>query len=364
LVIKAEVSLKPSKPETYPVFIGSGASRELTPNLMKVYPGRKAVIISDITVWDLHGSTLAGLIEEAGLPYDTILVPPGEQEKNLDSAAILYDALAECGSGRRDPIIAFGGGVVGDLAGFVASTYMRGVPFINIPTTLLAMADSSIGGKTGVDLDQGKNLVGTVYQPSLVISDIDFLNTLPDEEYACGKAELIKTAFIGGGDLLVDVMAGGFDGAVIEQQRLPGILDQAVRFKAGVVSEDPSDKTGRRAILNYGHTFAHAVEAASSYEGSSHGAAVAIGMVFAARLGEKLGISEPGLAKETEKVLESAGLPVSSSGYAADELIAIMRSDKKNQDDGVTFILLEKFGSPVIRSVDTAVIAEFVKECV
>jgi len=364
LVTKITVTVPPGKSVSYDIRIGCGSAGSLGEIMSGVTASKRATVITSANIWRLVSETVDKSLADSDFIFDLIEIPDGEAFKTIETCQDVFVALSEFGAGRGGAIVAVGGGVVGDLAGFVAASYMRGVPFINVPTTLLAQVDSSIGGKTGVDLPAGKNLVGAFYQPRAVVSDTAFLATLPDREIRCGAAEIIKSAMLAGGDFL-SFVDNSLDGMVRrEEAALEESVAKAAGFKAEVVGEDERDLTGRRAILNYGHTFGHALEAVSGYQEVNHGEAVASGLRFAAKLGEKLGVSGPEIAATTDRLLEKAGFePVAGLTEAADKgLIDAMRRDKKKTGSDVSFILLEDFGRPVIRDVDEITIMETIKE--
>ncbi len=364
MATKITVTVPSGKPLSYDVHIGRGASDSLGEILSAVVASKRATVITSENIWPLVGETIDGSLEISDFTFDLIEIPDGEAYKTIETWHEVLVALSEFGAGRGDAIIAVGGGVVGDLAGFAAAAYMRGAPFVNVPTTLLAQVDSSIGGKTGVDLPAGKNLVGAFYQPMAVVSDTAFLATLPEREIRCGLAEIIKSAMLAGGDFL-SFINDGMDNIVSgEEDALSEAVVKTAGFKAGIVGEDEKDVSGRRAILNYGHTFGHALEAASEYRELNHGEAVAIGLRFAANLGERLGVSGRHIAEATDMLLGKAGFEIPDGLADTDEakLIEAIRLDKKKTGSAISFILLEDFGRPVIREVDEITIMETIKE--
>jgi len=307
----------------YPIFVGRGLiGAEWPPAEGKPYG------ISDRTVAELY-------LGEHGFE-ELLLVEPGERSKSLGEAERLLGELADAGMTRSDHIVAFGGGVVGDLAGFCAATYQRGVGLSQVPTTLVAQVDSAIGGKTGVDLPQAKNYIGAYHQPTVVIADVDALSSLPGEELAAGWVEVIKTALLAGGDLWERVgEVGGPDLAAIDP-----IVFACARFKAEVVAADERD-SGRRAILNLGHTVGHAIEAATGYDRYRHGEAVGLGLLAALRLSDA-----PELRDEVLATLETAGLPTRIEGAEPDAIADALQRDKKRDAEGVRFVLLSEPGKP------------------
>lgn len=298
-------------------------------------PANRVVVIADETVASLHLSTLT-----SGFPKTPLVltVPSGEAEKSRQRWAELTDRMIEAGCGRDTTVVALGGGVIGDLAGFVAATYMRGVPVIQVPTTLLAMVDASVGGKTAVDVPGGKNLVGAFHPPAVVLADSSVLATLTARQARAGVAEMLKHGVLGSGEHFEAVRSAARPlatkpadapcGDSIEP--LGRLVSDSAAIKAGVVREDPLER-GRRRVLNFGHTVAHALEAATGYQ-LLHGEAVAIGMVIEARIGESMGISRQGLADDLEHALKDVGLPFAlpdSVGY--EDLRPWMGLDKKNE---------------------------------
>jgi 3-dehydroquinate synthase len=272
-------------------------------------------------------------------PIDSLtILPPGESSKSLEGLGRLYAAFATAGLGRDGLAIAFGGGVVGDLTGFAAATYMRGISFAGIPTTLLAQVDSSVGGKTAINLEQGKNLAGAFYQPRLVVADTALLRTLSPRDYAGGMAEVIKYGAIRSRELWDVLAAGNF--AIGE------VVSTCCAIKSGIVERDERD-TGERMILNFGHTFGHAAEALGGFAAHNHGEAVAMGMVVAAAVGEDLGITRPGCVKELTAMLAAHGLPCGCP-YPTAAMMGHMQLDKKGDSDGVKAILLTDIGQAIV----------------
>jgi 3-dehydroquinate synthase len=316
-------------------------------SLLPELPGAStAFVVADGTVSARWLEPLAAGLTEAGLATVPLVVPAGEDAKTLRVYETLLHQLATQEAHRDDPVIALGGGAVGDLAGFVASTYMRGVPFVQVPTTLLAQVDAAIGGKAAVNLPEGKNLVGAFAQPRLVVADVDTLATLGEREFRSGLSEVVKYALIVDQELL-DVLER--DPAAVlarDPATLEWVVARCVAAKARIVAEDERDD-GRRLILNYGHTLGHALERLDAFAGRSHGEAVAVGMVFAARLAEARGTSPDGLAARTGRLLASLGLETDGSWPDPDDIIAAFRLDKKYRG-GVRFVLLEDVGRPIV----------------
>lgn len=293
-------------------------------------------LITDSHVGPLHAS-------QCGDVASVLTMPAGESHKTLATVRYLYSELIAAGIDRAGTIVALGGGVVGDVAGFVAATYLRGVDFVQCPTSLLAMVDASVGGKTGVDLPEGKNLVGAFKQPTAVLADINTLQTLPREEFAAGLAEVIKHGLISSPRLFDDVEREGRRLHLASPHRLQGMVSEAIRVKQEVVQEDPFEH-GRRAVLNLGHTFGHAIEQVSQYK-VGHGTAVAMGLVTAVHLSARLEYCDPKLQTRLEKVLADVNLPTRiPADYPPERLYQAMGSDKKKAEGQLRFVLLRDVG--------------------
>jgi len=356
-MIKVKIELGKN---SYEICIGSGLLLRVGLWLKEKKFSGKAVIITDTTIRGLYADILERGLATAGFTVTVLEVPPGEEQKTLANAGRLYQKLAEVFTERTSPVLALGGGVIGDLAGFVAATYMRGVPLIQVPTTLLAMADSSIGGKTAVDHGTLKNMVGAFYQPSLVVADLDTLKTLPKEELSNGMAEVIKHAAIKDKGFF-DFLEKNIDGAMsLNAAVLGNILEKNVRIKASVVEADEKESDLRR-ILNYGHTIGHAVETVTDFK-IKHGQAVAIGMVAAAKISERLGFLREEDVNQLELLLHEAGLSVRMPEFNRDEkekLLNVISHDKKIVDDKIMFVLLKSLGNAIISDkVNTGLIEE------
>jgi 3-dehydroquinate synthase len=330
----------------YDVVVGRaliGTADALLPSLPLA---EKAFVVADADVAAEYLAPLEGALERAGIQTVHLGVPAGEEAKSLETASALHRQLAIQEAHRDDLVVALGGGAVGDLAGFVAATYMRGVPFLQVPTTLTAQVDAAIGGKTAVNLPQGKNLVGAFHQPVAVIADIDTLATLDERDFRTGLAEVAKYALTLDLELLALLEADPAPVLARAPDALERIVAAGVRAKSGVVSLDERD-TGRRLILNYGHTLGHALERLDAYAGRTHGESVAVGMVFAARLAEATGVAEPGLAGRHVRLLKSLGLDPIGPIPPTDRVLGAMRMDKKYATR-VRFVLLEAVGRPVV----------------
>jgi len=345
---------------SYPVLIGAGLLDGLGDRLAAVTAGRRALVVSNAHVWELFGTTVSRALSRAGFRVSPALVPDGESAKSLEQAAALYERAVEAGLDRRSPVVALGGGVVGDLAGFVAATYLRGVPFAQVPTTLLAQVDSSVGGKVAVNLPQGKNLVGAFYQPRLVLADTLTLATLPPGEAACGLAEIIKAAVIADADFF-DWLEENLAGLVrLDQVLLQEAVARACRLKAAVVGRDEREQ-GERALLNFGHTFGHAVETLTGYTVYNHGQAVAMGMAAAARLAVETGRLAEKEARRLEELVRAAGLPVRlPAGFGPAQYLEAMYRDKKVRGDELTLVLPRGLGrGEIVRGFPPARLEDF-----
>ena len=332
--------------KSYPVYIGSGLLSRAGSYLKERGFSGRLVVITDSTVKNLYGNTLSQALEDDGFQVDILEVPPGEEQKTLENAGRLYQELTAVHAERATPILALGGGVIGDLAGFVAATYQRGVPLVQLPTTLLAQVDSSVGGKVAVDHGQLKNMIGAFYQPEMVIADTSTLTSLPEAELVNGLAEVIKSAAIR--DERFFSFLGENMGKIqsFDVDSLEEVVFQTVGIKAAVVAEDERD-TGLRHILNYGHTIGHAVESVSDFR-IKHGNAVAIGMVAAARLSHRLGMLDEGEVKRLRQLIEQAGLPTEIPDLGIEEIMQAMQHDKKVREGRVEFVLLKSIGATVI----------------
>ncbi len=314
---------------SYPVYVGGGLLGKMHQLLAEHHLPGQVVIVTNHTLAALHGQRLA-----ESLDARLIALPDGESYKTLDTVRALYDEFAAAGLDRQTTVIAVGGGVIGDMVGFAAATYLRGLPFIQAPTSLLAMVDASVGGKVGVNLPQGKNLVGAFKQPEFVLADTDTLLTLPIDEQRAGLAEVIKHGLIANDPVLLD--PANFTALT------PAFIARAIQVKIDVVGRDPYER-GERAFLNLGHTFAHALEAVGDYSWR-HGEAVAVGLIGAARLSHLHELCGPELPEKVESILRAALLPTRYRDYTSADLRAAMNADKKRQDGRVRFVLMRAPG--------------------
>ncbi|ULH27859.1 3-dehydroquinate synthase [Leptospira weilii] len=319
----------------------SGLSEEIAklPGITSVF------LITERSIHSIYYKYLEKELSSLGIPVKEIYIKGGEKSKHIDRAGHIYNRLIEYGADRMSLILAFGGGVVGDFAGFIASTYLRGIRFVQIPTTLLACVDSSVGGKVAVNADFGKNMIGSFYQPEFVFAPLFVLSTLPDREWRCGQAEIIKHALLSGGEYWEKVKKHSFKDLNVNSPVLPYLIAESVRFKANVVSNDEKE-TGLRKILNLGHTTAHAIESVTRYRKYSHGEAVAIGLVTALLISEQKSGLDPITIQETIETLKNYKLPFQVK-LKSKELAKHMLHDKKNLGGSIRFVLLEKPGLPV-----------------
>ena len=323
----------------YPIHIGAGLSCNTGRLASELTGPTKAALITDDKVDRLWSERITVSLKSAGFVVSRHVIPNGEVSKNIENYIKILSFLSDNKLSRGDTLFALGGGMVGDIAGFAASTYLRGIRFVQIPTTLLAMVDSSVGGKTAVNLDSGKNQVGTFYQPDLVVCDPELLSSLPDDIFRDGCAEVVKYGVIADGRLF-DMLKGP-----IEPQ-LEEVIERCLTIKSRFVYEDEFDR-GARQLLNLGHTFGHAVEKCSCYA-VTHGKAVAIGMVMAAHIAEKMGICSSDCCRKIENMLTSFELP-HKTGLSGTELLNAIISDKKRSLEEITLVLPEEIGSCVLK---------------
>ena len=341
------IVVKASK--TYDILIEKGLLERVGELTREITSCKKVAIISDEVTSRLFSKTVTESLRESNFEVTEFSIPSGEESKSAENYVRLLNNLAEEKFSRSDIIIALGGGVVGDLSGFVAATYLRGIEVVQIPTTLLSAVDSSVGGKTAINLTAGKNLAGAFFQPSRVICDTEIIENLPDEIFADGMAEVIKYGAIRSEEILGFVR----DGA---KKNLDKIICECVKIKRDIVARDEFD-TGERQLLNLGHTPAHAIEKLSGFE-TSHGSAVAIGMVLMARAAEKLGLCETGVADEVAELCRKENLPTECA-YTAEELVGIAMSDKKRFGDFVTLVVPKKRGESVLQKISTSEMKSF-----
>ena len=333
---------------SYPIVIGAGVMTSAD-SFAAAPRSEFAAIVSNTTVAPLYGERLRQTLLQRHRRVDIVTLPDGESHKNWASLNLVFDELLARGADRKTVLYALGGGVVGDMTGFAAASYMRGVPFVQVPTTLLSQVDSSVGGKTGINHPRGKNMIGAFYQPLCVVADLDTLGTLPARELRAGLAEVIKYGPIADADFLAwleahldDVLAG--DVVAMRQA-----IRRSCEIKAAVVGQDERE-SGLRAILNFGHTFGHAIEAGLGYGEWLHGEAVGCGMAIAADLSVALGLLPAADAQRLIRLIERAGLPVRAPALGSDRFLELMRLDKKAEAGEIRFVLLETLGRAVVRA--------------
>lgn len=344
---------------SYNIVIDNNVLENIGKNLEKFEFSRKIALVSNPTIYNLYGDIVAKSIRDAGFDMVKIIVPDGEEYKNLLWVQNIYGELLSAKLDRKSAIIALGGGVIGDIAGFAASTYMRGIDFIQVPTTLLAQVDSSVGGKTGVNHSLGKNMIGAFWQPRVVWIDINTLKSLPRREFVSGLAEVIKYGVIWDEELFEFLEANKEIVLDLNENALTYVIKRSCEIKSEVVSKDERE-LGLRAILNYGHTIGHAVETLTGYKKYFHGEAVAIGMNIEAKLSHILGFIDEKYVKRINALIELFGLPsVMPVEIDSNELLTTMQIDKKTVEGEVKFILPEKIGSARIH---TGVTSEDVKK--
>jgi 3-dehydroquinate synthase len=351
--------------QSYPIFVGYGLLDRLGEKMKQAALSGTATIISDENVFSICGNKVEGILRDAGFAVNSIVVPPGEETKSMDSAIRIYDFLVAHRAERDDIIVALGGGMVGDLAGFVAATFLRGMPWVQVPTTLVAMVDASIGGKVGVNHPEGKNLIGAFYQPSFVLADVQTLATLPRRELTSGWAEVIKHGMILDEEFVQFLETNVNSLKKLEPDLLTRAIARSAAIKAQVVSQDEREREGKRTILNYGHTIGHGLETATRYKSFLHGEAVAIGMVGAAKLSQRLGLFPPAAVERQRALLKKFGLPTSLRAEAASQrrggkrgnlklriagVTRAMEMDKKVKGKAIRWVLLQDIGKAVIRS--------------
>jgi len=338
----------PLGPNSYDLEIEPGALDQVGQRLADVLGKRLIAVVTDDNVRGLYADRLMNSLAASGHRGSQVVITPGERQKTLRTAEKLYDRFFELGMDRQSVVVALGGGVVGDLAGFVAATFMRGIAYVQVPTTLLAQVDSSVGGKTGVDRPQGKNTVGAFHQPKAVFIDPPVLRTLPPEEFTAGMAEVIKYGVIADAGLFDYLLSHVAQVCGQEPETLEHVIRRCCEIKADVVTRDELEQ-GLRAILNFGHTFGHAIEAATAYRRYRHGEAVAVGMAIACDLAVTLGMFAEDQAARVRHILELYKLPQSAEGLDADRVLNLLAHDKKARGGRPRFVLPTEIGQVVTR---------------
>lgn len=348
--------------KSYDIVIGHDLKQQIMDFIRRCRFSRKALLITDTNIAPLYGEKVQAVLNEAGLDAKIAVIDAGEQSKSLACAETLYTQAIEHGLDRKSPVIALGGGVVGDLAGFIAATFMRGVPFIQMPTSLLAQVDSSVGGKVAVNHALGKNLIGAFYQPKAVFMDLDMMKSLPQREIATGLGEVVKYGYIYDRDFYEYLLAHKDEILNLNSNAVSHIIARSCEIKADVVSQDEKE-SGLRAILNFGHTLAHAIEKETQYKKYNHGEAVAIGMVGAAKISAKLGMIDEKIVDDMEKLLAMFNLPQKAENCRAENIYADIFHDKKTVNGTVNWVLLQDIGKVCIsKNVPEKIVKEAIAE--
>ena len=336
---------------SYPILIGSGLLDRLGESLREAGISGAIALAQDAAVASTYGARALRSLEAAGYRVTSLPIPSGEASKSLAQLGALYDALAAAGLDRRAAVVALGGGVTGDLAGFAAATYLRGIDLVQVPTTLLAQVDSSVGGKTGIDLPAGKNLVGAFHQPRLVLIDPETLGTLPEREFRAGLAEVLKYGVIHDAELFRYLEANREAILAHQREELAHLIARSCEIKAEIVGQDERE-SGLRAVLNYGHTVGHAIEAVAGYGRYAHGEAVAIGMGAAGRLSRRVGWLPEEETRRIEELIRAYGLPLRlREPLSVEALLQAMRLDKKARSDELRFVLARRIGQVELAAV-------------
>ncbi len=349
----------------YRVVVGRGVVDSAGAEMARAGLSGRAFLISDEKLFPDTSRLAQEALESGGYETHLLAIPSGEPMKNLDSAQLIYQWLGGRRAERGDAIIAMGGGVTGDLVGFAAATWLRGAPLVQLPTTLAAMVDASIGGKVAVNLPFGKNLVGAFHQPRLVLADVDYLDTLPRRELAAGWAEAIKHGLILDEALLQTLESHSTEMMALQGEDVVAAIRRSVAIKAEVVAADEFETGSTRVLLNYGHTVGHALEAITAYGQYLHGEAVSVGMMAAAGIALRLGMIDAALVERQRDILTSYGLPVTAPGQSVDHIIEATKSDKKSRGGTIRWALLESAGKSVTRrDVPETVVRQAVAEVV
>lgn len=348
--------------KSYDIIIGHNLKQAIIDFIHSQKFSCKALLITDTNIAPLYSESVQSVLNEAGLDAQIAVIPAGEQSKSLSCAETLYTEAIKHGLDRKSPIIALGGGVVGDLAGFIAATFMRGVPFIQMPTTLLAQVDSSVGGKVAVNHALGKNLIGAFYQPKAVFMDLDMMKSLPKREIATGLGEVIKYGYIYDRDFYEYLLEHKDEILSLKSEAISHVIARSCEIKADVVSQDEKE-AGLRAILNFGHTLAHAIEKETQYKQYNHGEAVAIGMVGAAKISNKLGMIDTQIINDMEKLLALFNLPQKAKNCTVENIYADIFHDKKTVNGKVNWVLLQEIGKVCIsNNVPEKIVKEAITE--
>jgi len=342
--------------KSYSINISTDGWNNLRNVIPEKYKTRSILIVSDKNIHPIYFENMQHLLESFGAKVFSVVIAAGESSKNLNVYENIVSKALQYGLNRKSAIIALGGGVAGDLAGFVAATYMRGIDFIQLPTSLLAMVDSSVGGKVAVNHSLAKNIIGAFYQPEFVYINVRTLSTLPKREFSSGMAELIKHGFIYDKNFLNSLIANMNKLMSLDFDELAEAITTSCRIKAQIVEQDEKE-TGIRAILNFGHTIGHAIEAVAGYDKFMHGEAVSVGMVYESLIAKEMGLVDYDYIELLRTTLERAKLPTEIKGIDTEKLIQKMFHDKKNENNGITFVLPTDYGKvDIFKNIDTALI--------
>jgi len=344
---------------SYPIYIKNGFLEEIGVEVKKIYKGRKIAIVTDSNVNEFYGQKVISSLKTEGFEAFKIVVKAGEESKSFETLLELYNKFLDFKINRGNIIIALGGGVVGDLTGFAAATFLRGIPLIQIPTTLLAQVDSSLGGKVAVNLSRGKNLVGSFYQPKAVFIDPLLLETLNDKFFNDGMGEVIKYGVIKDSELFYTLMA--YENKEALSKDIDKIIYTCCSIKTDIVEIDEKD-TGDRMILNFGHTIGHAIEQLFNYKKYSHGEAVAMGMCAITKLGEQIGMTKTGTSTAIKDILIKYNLPWTLPKINSEDIIETISNDKKNIGESMNFVLIESIGNSYIGKIENAKIKDYLQE--
>jgi 3-dehydroquinate synthase len=346
---------------SYPISIGSGLLAD--PVTWDAAPAAsQALIVTNVTVAPLYAQQLRDALAARHKTIHIVALPDGEEHKTWQTLNLIFDALLQDAADRKTVLYALGGGVVGDMTGFAAASYMRGVPFVQVPTTLLAQVDSSVGGKTAINHPLGKNMIGAFYQPRLVVCDLDTLATLPARELSAGLAEVIKYGPIADMDLLAWLEANIEQLMARDTAALAHAVRRSCEIKAWVVGQDERE-AGLRAILNFGHTFGHAIEAGMGYGQWLHGEAVGCGMVMALHLSKALGLVDAAFVERVTALVRKAGLPIVGPQLGADRYLELMQVDKKAEGGEIKFVVIDRPGHASVRTAPDAMVREVIERC-
>ena len=350
---------------SYPIVI-SGGAMALADTFAVCPKASQALIVSNVTVAPLYADRLKTQLQQRYARVEVLQLPDGEAHKNWNTLQTIFDALMQNGADRKTVLFALGGGVVGDMTGYAAASFMRGVPFVQVPTTLLSQVDSSVGGKTGINHPLGKNMIGAFYQPQLVVCDLDTIDTLPVRELSAGLAEVIKYGPIADMDFLAWLEANMDALMARDKKALAFAVRRSCEIKADVVSKDEKE-ADLRAILNFGHTFGHAIEAGMGYGVWLHGEGVGAGMVMAAELSQRLGMVDAAFVQRLRTLIARAGLPVRGAVLDdkdnAGRYLELMRHDKKSQAGAIRFVLIDGPGKAIVREAPDALVREVIDAC-